>query len=276
VGAVAGIALLMGFFWVAGLPLWLCAAAILIYLAIAVACTRMRAELGPPAHDLHNGGPDYILTAALGTRALHARELSILTYFYWFNRAYRSIAMPAQLEAFKMAERKSIPARGVALALTVALVVGLVSGYWAMLHITYVRGTEARMAPHLNYFGFEAFNRLDTWIRSPKDTDIPAMLAIGLGFAATLVLQAVRMRFAAWPVHPLGLAVSGSYSMNTIWLPLLFAWLCKASLLRYGGMRAYRAALPFFLGLILGDYVFGCGWSLFGWAVGVNAYSFQQ
>ncbi len=276
IGALIGTLLLMAFFYAAGLSVWLCVAAVFIYLAIAVACTRMRAELGPPAHDLHNGGPDYILTAALGTRALHARELSILTYFYWFNRAYRSLAMPVQLEAFKMAERKSIPTRGVAIALTVALVVGLLSSYWAMLHITYMRGTEARMAPHLNGFGFEAFNRLDGWIRSPKDTDIPAMLAIGLGFVMTLVLQVVRMRFSSWPLHPLGLAVSGSYSMNTIWLPLIFAWICKVCLLRYGGMRAYRMALPFYLGLILGDYLFGCGWSLFGWAAGVNAYSFQQ
>jgi len=32
-----------------------------IYFGIAIAATRMQAELGPPAYDLHNGRPDYIL-----------------------------------------------------------------------------------------------------------------------------------------------------------------------------------------------------------------------
>jgi hypothetical protein len=131
VGVVLGFSVLVAFFWVSGLTLWVSVVSFVIYFAIAIACTRMRAELGPPAHDLHNGGPDYILTAALGTRSFSDRDLTILTYFYGFNRAYRSLAMPVQLEAFKMAERKAIPARSIAFALVVASVGGLVSGYWA-------------------------------------------------------------------------------------------------------------------------------------------------
>jgi hypothetical protein len=275
-GAVAGFAFVVGFFHMAGLSLWVCLAAFVIYFAIALACTRMRAELGPPAHDLHNGGPDYILTAAFGARAFSTHELSVLSYFYWFNRAYRSISMPCQLEAFKMGERKSISAGSITVAIVLATVVGLFSGCWALYHFGYRYGTEARMAPHLFYFGNEPFNRLTTWIQSPRYTDIPAMLAVAVGFLATLGLQLMRMRFSGWLLHPLGLAVSGSYSMNTIWLPLLVAWICKVSVLHYGGMVSYRKSRGFFLGLILGDYVLGCLWPLVGHLIGVNAYSFQQ
>jgi hypothetical protein len=36
--------------------------------------------------------------------------------------------------------------------------------------------------------------------------------------------------------------------------PALFlAWLIKLLLLRYGGLRAHRTALPVFLGLLVGD-----------------------
>lgn len=76
---------LIAFFWMSGLTLWISVVAFLIYFAIAVACTRMRAELGPPAHDLHNGGPDYILTAALGTRFFSDRDLTTLTLLLRFQ-----------------------------------------------------------------------------------------------------------------------------------------------------------------------------------------------
>jgi hypothetical protein len=42
------------------------------------------------------------------------------------------------------------------------------------------------------------------------------------------------------------------------------AWVFKAAFLRYGGMRLYAAALLFFLGLILGDFVIGSAWSIVG------------
>ena len=35
-------------------------------------------------------------------------------------------------------------------------------------------------------------------------------------------------------------------------------------ILKYGGVWAYRKAVPFFLGLILGEYVVACGWSILG------------
>jgi hypothetical protein len=42
-----------------------------------------------------------------------------------------------------------------------------------------------------------------------------------------------------------------------MWLPVCLTWLLKGVLLRYGGLRAYRRALPFFLGLILGEFSAG-------------------
>jgi hypothetical protein len=42
--------------------------------------------------------------------------------------------------------------------------------------------------------------------------------------------------------------------------------------LRYGGIKSYRAALPFFVGLILGDYLIASLWTLLGAATGVTMY----
>jgi hypothetical protein len=60
--------------------------------------------------------------------------------------------------------------------------------------------------------------------------------------------------------------------MEYLWFPFFLAWLAKRITLRYGGIRAYRSALPFFLGLILGDYVVPSLWGVFGMATGYQQY----
>lgn len=274
IGVLLGYAACVGLFHLIGLPLWMSAAAFVIYFAIALACTRMRAELGPPAHDLHNGGPDYILTACLGTREMSPQTLGALSWFYWFNRAYRTIAMPYQLEGFMIGERRGISMRGIAAALGIASVLGIACACWALYALPYRLGAETNMAGHVPGFGWEAYNRLAGWIQSPRDTDVPAVVAIFVGALSALGLHALRMRFAWWPFHPLGYAISGSFSMSTMWMPMCIAWACKLLALRYGGLAMYRRTAPFFLGLILGDYLVGCLWPIIGWLIGANTYCF--
>jgi hypothetical protein len=85
--------------------------------------------------------------------------------------------------------------------------------------------------------------------------------------AFSLALLILRTTFIWWPLHPVGYAVSSSWSMNLLWMPMLIAWAIKLTILRYGGLRLYRQGLPFFLGLILGEYVAGGIWSLIGVAL---------
>jgi hypothetical protein len=58
--------------------------------------------------------------------------------------------------------------------------------------------------------------------------------------------------------------------------PGAIAWLAKVFTLRYGGLKAYRGALPFFLGLILGDFLAGGLWTLIGCLTGVSFAYFMQ
>jgi hypothetical protein len=52
--------------------------------------------------------------------------------------------------------------------------------------------------------------------------------------------------------------------MDYFWFCFFVAWVAKALIIRFGGMKAHNSAVPFFLGLILGDYVVGSLWSLYG------------
>ncbi|MBI2302317.1 MAG: hypothetical protein HYU66_25720, partial [Armatimonadetes bacterium] len=276
VGLVAGVALLAAFYHRAGLPWGWAMAALGLYFLVAIACARMRAELGPPAHDLHNAGPERLLTTFFGPRAFKPGELAALTWFYWFNRAYRSIPITHEIESLKLAERQQFAPRELLPALVTAAVVGTLAGFWAHLDLGYRWGVTVKMAGHLRWFGVEAYSRLDSWLTNPQPPDHAASLALLAGALQALTLHAIRLHSPRWPFHPLGLAVAGSWSMGMIWLPLMLSWVVKTIVLKYGGMKLYRRTQPFFIGLVLGDYILGCAWPLYGWIAGVPTYSFQQ
>ena len=274
-GLLGGLVLLTLFAMGLGLAWWLSVVFFLLYLALALAITRMRAELGTPVHDLHFTGPNWMLTDLLGPRALGTSNLTALSTLYWFNRAYRSQPMPFQLEAFKMAEQTGArrEMRRWFWALLFAGAFGTVCAFWAVLHCYYIFGGQAKVAVS---FGAEAWDNLAGALKAPRPDDPNVAVAAAAGFLFAAFLQAMRMRFPWWPLHPLAYAVSGSWEMNLLWTPLLIAWVVKSLLLRYGGMRQYLASLPFFYGLILGQFIPGSLLNLWGISTGTATYQFWQ
>ncbi len=264
-GSLAGVALLTGFSYAAGMPVWLGALFFVVYFAIAMAVARMRAELGPPTHDLHFIGPDQSLTTIMGTRGMSGPTLGTMTLYYWFNRAYRCHPMPHQLEGLKMAQLTRTSPRGLAVAMGVAALVGVLATFWVTLHVSYRLGAAARITGwgSLGY-GPEAYNRLAGWLATPLKPNAAGTWAMGIGFAAAAILSVVRMHVYGWPFHALGFAISGGWSMMWAWLSLFVAWVLKSVVLRYGGLRGYRAGLPLFFGIILGDFVVGGMWTILG------------
>ena len=258
-------------------PLVICAF-FLIYFTLAVAITRMRAELGPPAHDLHAGGPDSILTTAFSPNSYSRPDLTMFSMFFGFNRAYRSHPMPVQLEGFKMAERLRGRYQPLFWAMLLALFAGALCAFWANLDQGYRYGAAEKIAPPnvMLIFGSEPWNRMHGWITSPKaaQQQYNTRVAILVGLGITLLLNTLRLRLDWFPFHPVGYAVSGAWSLSLLWLPLLIAWMIKSVLLRYGGLQAYRQALPFFLGIILGECVLGSLWPLVGIALHIPTYDF--
>ena len=273
VGFLVGFAFLVWFMVHAGLSVWIAVAAFAIYFAISLAITRMRAELGPPVHDLHFSGPDYMLTHSLGTPAFGDRDLTALTFFYWFNRAYRSHPMPFGIEGLKAIGTQRSAQRAMLASTMIAAIVGTLSAFWAYLHLAYSLGSQSNFAGKSG-FADEAFNRLNSWIQTPQPPNHLAVGAIGVGFVFCALLMLARVQFPWWPFHAFGYAISSSWAMNNVWLPLLLAWAAKGLILRYGGVRLYRSAMPLFLGMVLGQMVVGSLWHLIGMAMDIQPYSF--
>ncbi|MGQ9456091.1 MAG: DUF6785 family protein [Armatimonadota bacterium] len=274
---ILGFAFLAYFSRKAGLSWWLIIPFFVIYFAMCVAITRMRAELGPPAHDLHNGGPDTIIPNLVGPRTLGTQNLGVLSLYFWFNRAYRSHPMPFQLEGFKMAERARMDYRGLFWAMLLAGIFGTYVAFWVILYLNYkYGGASSNIGPPnvTMIFGSEPWARMDSWLKVPLEQRTERAIAILVGFVFTIFLNSLRMRIGWFPFHPVGYAVSSSWSMHRLWLPMFIAWIIKLVILRYGGLKLYRRALPLFLGVILGECVVGSFWTIWGICFDIPSYAF--
>jgi hypothetical protein len=173
--------------------------------------------------------------------------------------------MPHQLEGMRIAERRGLESSRLLIGIMLACIIGIIASFWSLLFCGYHYGwstSNTGLAAHV--FGREPYDRLASWLRSPTYLNLTAAGAVGAGLAFSLALLVMRTTFIWWPLHPVGYAVSSSWSMNLLWMPLLIAWVIKLNLLRYGGLRLYRQALPLFMGLVLGEYVGGGLWALAG------------
>ena len=119
-GLVGGLAFMTLFCHHAGMSLGAILLFFSIYFAIAIAITRLRAEFGAP-HGVFNQ-PLEMMVTCFGSMPWGTRNLTVMSFFYWFNRSYRSHAMPNQFEALKIAEVANINPRRLIFAMMAASV----------------------------------------------------------------------------------------------------------------------------------------------------------
>ena len=161
------------------------------------------------------------------------------------------------------------------LAMTLATGVGIISAFWVLLHISYRLGASARISwPTVTAFGREPWSRLEWWLSNPSNTDYPSLIFMILGLLFTFFLMFMRMKFFWWPLYPAAYAVTNSWGIHNIWFCLFLAWMVKQIILRYGGLKAHRKALPFFFGIILGEFTVGSLWTIVGIIFHISTYAF--
>ncbi|MBD3181489.1 hypothetical protein GF312_04300 [Candidatus Poribacteria bacterium] len=274
IGLVIGMAFLVLFGHRMGMSVWIAISFFILYLALSTTITRIRAELGPPAHDMYGAGPDHILTTILGTRRMGPGNLTAISLFYWINReAYRTHPMPNILEGFKLAQLNKVNERKLSYAIILAAAVGSISCFWALLHIGHNLGAATQLYGR-TWFARAGITRLQNWLSYPTNTDVTGSSFIGVGFLFTIGLMILRTRFIWWPLHPVGYAVTSFFIGNVLWFPVLISSVIKWIILKYGGIKQYRQAVPFFIGLILGEYIVGSLWSLLGILFSMPTYIF--
>lgn len=271
IGLVMGSLLLITMARMVGVPPLLSTIFLALVFAIGIGIARIRAELGPPSHDFLSD-PVLMMTTVAGSSGIGMPVLTVFMLVNSLNRAYRAHPMPSMLEGFVMFFRRGLSARKLLFGIVLAVIVGTLSSAWAHYHFSYQYGAAV--------YGEQAqcwwfYDRLAGWGMNPARPDVAGIGAMITGGAVTFLLMALRLRYPWCPLHPAGYALSLS-PWNATWYAtsVLVGWLLKLIIMRYGGLKLYRTALPFFMGLILGDLMMGAVWSLLGIALKMHMFRF--
>jgi hypothetical protein len=258
-GILAGMGFLTWFCLKAGMSLSIILLYFGFFFLLSVGLTRLRAELGPPAHEMAgNLNGSHLLTLFMGTQGVGMANLTMMSMFWWFSgRGYRTNAMPCQLEAMKMGQQGGVNMSGMGFAMMFAMFVGGLASFWAALHLQYGAGINMMTAHN-----WGQFQQLKSWNDSPVQPDFWGQIWVGFGFIAAMGMNWMRTRFLWWPFHPAGYAIALTFGAEYYWSCLIFSTLIKWAVLRYGGYKLNRQVIPFMFGLILGEYTVGAFWSL--------------
>lgn len=273
--ALLGMAIMVTILNLAGMPVYLAVLFMIVYFLVVVGFSRIRAQYGAPSAGLLLGAPGPVLYSLLGKDVLGTQGLSSLTWTHWMGREFAGNPMPGTIESFALADQR-IGQRVFPLFILAGALVGYLAAWGTALHIGYHLGMgTAHVSGTQYYFGNEPYALFSSHLSDTvRGTHFDSLSAMGLGGGLTLLLQLARTQFVSFPLHPVGYALASSYTSSFLWSTALISWLFKTILLRYSGLKGYHRATPFFLGLILGEFVIGSLISLIGIFTGTDMYVF--
>ena len=238
---------------------------LLLSLAYLSAAARIRAETGNAWLFGPEVDPHTLLITGLGPRAFAPRDLTIMAYLASISSFdLRCTSMPHQLDAFKISEVTNLDLSSVTRSLVLALAFGIPVGWVGALKVWHHVGALAKGEPWRVMQGRHPFELLASYFTAPQPPDRTGLAFVGLGSLVTVGLFMLRARINNWPLHPVGYAMANTPSMFNQWFPFLLAWVCKTAVLRYGGHHTYRKAVPFFVGMVVGDMLNGGLYTLLG------------
>jgi hypothetical protein len=254
-GLVAGATVAAYWFTLLGMSTWMAILEVVVFLmVVVVVMARSVGEAGLLMTETSFRPVDltrlFTRSEALGAPTLTALSLADAV----FTRDLRGNLLSTFLDAQKMSDITRLDRRGLFAAIGLALLIAIVFGSYLHLALPYRIGAVGmysyvyRGNPLL---GFQHFAPV-LLSGDSYDARLPAFFASGVLLA--VFLSFMRMQYVWWPLSPLGLALSGSWSMIVFWFPIFIAWLIKGGIVRYGGWHLYAKFRPFFLGLILGEF----------------------
>ena len=268
---LGGLALMIGWFVAVGLPLWAATAFVLVAAATFLGITRILCESGLAATRAQLITPTVVKTFA-GTEMLGPQGLvGMLSFGQVWMSDVRTFVMAAVANGLKLTEsirQKWTVLGGMLLSVVLSLVVSVVT----TLYYAYQTGANNAAGWFFQAGPRYTFEFAAHYLRNPVGPDWEGMGLIGLGSAVMLALYWLRTHVLAFPIHPIGWAVSQMALTRHMWLSVFVVWLVKAVLMRYGGTRALRAARPLFLGLILGQFAACAFWLFVAWLTGIGGH----
>ena len=251
---VGGISLMGYWLWKTGIPAWIVPFFLFSSLVIFIGLARIIAETGMPTVTPEMVPAGFVVSG-VGVPALGAAGMVATGYtFAWAGDLLVFMTAPLA-NGLRLGSDLKCRRRLLFWAIVAAMLISLVAACWFMLHLAYRDGA---VNLHPQYFtGFAAYpsDFAAQKLANPTGPSLAGWLWTGFGALIMGGLMAARHFFVWWPFHPLGFAVSTGWVMNSIWFSIFLAWLIKITVLKYGGPRTYFLTRPFFIGIVLGQFV---------------------
>lgn len=182
-----------------------------------------------------------------------------------FLRDQRGLLLTGILDGLKLTDGAGIRRRSFLPVFVVGIFAAMPAARAIQIWLPYTRG-GVNLYEYVyrgnNYWPMVYYQ---SQLMSPPSVDPAALPAFLVGIVVTAFIIYMRSTFLWWPLHPLGYALSVSWTVSVFWFSALMAWTMKSAILRYGGMRLFVRARPFFLGMVLGEFVMAVVWTLIWW-----------
>lgn len=94
-----------------------------------------------------------------------------------------------------------------------------------------------------------------------------------VGAGVMTFLSVMRLRYEAFPFHPIGFLMAYTLGLKWVWFSVLLGYIAKGLTLKLGGATLYRRVTPLFLGLIIGEAAAAFFWLVFN--LGRYAFGFD-
>lgn len=269
-GGGLGILFLLGWLIMIGMAWWLAIVLLGLVLIIYIGFARIVAEGGVIFAETLNP-QDFMIHGFTGP-FLGARNLvSIGLTKFWMTHT-RTLIMPSMANSLKLADAARIKnQRWLTAAMGLAIVGSLVGSIYAVMFLAYEYGG---INLNWHFFGELQQNRFNYYASTVNTTSDPVgrWFFFGAGGGVMWFLMILRQKFIWWPLHFIGFPVGASAPLAVGWFSIFLAWMLKGLILKYGGITTYRAMLPLFLGLILGEFVSAGMWVIIDGLTGITGH----
>jgi hypothetical protein len=265
------------------LALWLTAAGgrfplqlvgLMLWMAAMLSLTRLVAAGGLILIDT-NYLPRDILYRVLGADVVRPADLTALTYHNSVFAYYPQLNMlPFFMNGMKLGDEAGWSLRAFAAAVAAAIGLAIPLSLAVTLPLVYSRGAFSLDTWDLGGMPRQNFMEMTAYLESPVQFQPHTLLSLGVGGAVMAILVLLRRGVDWWPLSPLGYLVGSSYTvMYHLWFCVFLGWLANALVRRYGGLNTFRRFRPFFLGLILGEFLVAAFWLVVDAALGVTGHN---
>ena len=254
-----------------GLPLWAGATMLAVALLLFIGITRIVVEGGMVSCRAPLIAPNFVVSG-MGTSAVGPAGMTTLAYTYSWTGDIRTFVMASAAHTLKLVEEAGFSGsrRPIFWCLAAGVAVTAVSSCWIMLTLAYKYGGINLNAGYFRLITMIPYTYLDFYLQNPSPPNWSGWLHTGIGAALMAALLFVRQHYLWWPLHPLGLPISATRIMDLVWFSVFLAWLAKGVILKYGGPRLFVRLRPFFLGMILGQFVGAGAWIAIDYFTGMK------